>query len=309
MAPAAPVLQEARHGGQLGSFAHVLELRVSTNAAPQKILQHMQRGGMPVEVNGRLLMICTSTLSNLTVIERSTAETVKECQLRLLRTTRASATFRQQIRLVCTDGCAANILCEKHVAAARRDACSAVHVLCDVHRTSLVHGKMFSLLDDNVRGMLRCALSLRHGAALLRFRRCVKDEFASRLQIIPLATACRGRDISESSSQIVCDALEKSRCPQGAAGSLPERRLAGAAGPVLRGSAPGAPTGPQLRPHPLDLWLVGCALVLAPWVVPSTQMDRVRPRHGGPGHYRSVSLLSEHRIPTLRAPRPWPLQV
>ena len=170
---------------QLASFAHVPELRVSTNAAPQKILQHMQRGGMLVEVNGRLLMICISTLSNLTVIERGTAETLKECQLRLSGATRASATFRQQIRLVCTDGCAANILCEKHVAAARGDACSAVHVLCDVHRTSLVHGKTLSLLDDNVRGVLRCALSLRNGAALSRFRRCLKDEIASRLQIIP----------------------------------------------------------------------------------------------------------------------------
>ena len=69
MAPAAPVFQEARRSGQLASFAHVPELRVSTNEAPQKILRHMQRGGMFVEVNGRFLMICISTLSNLTVIE------------------------------------------------------------------------------------------------------------------------------------------------------------------------------------------------------------------------------------------------
>ena len=185
MAPAAPVLQEARQGGQLASFAHVPELRVSTNAAPQKILQHVHRGGMLVEVNARLLIICISTLSNLTVIERGTAETLKECQLRLSGATRASATFRQRIRLVCTDGCAANILCEKHVAAARGDACSAVHALCDVHRASLVPGKTFSLLDENVRGMLRCALSLRDGTALSRFRRCLKDEIASRLQTIP----------------------------------------------------------------------------------------------------------------------------
>ena len=110
MAPAAPVLREARQGGQLASFAHVPELRVSTNAAPQKNLQHMQRGGLLVEVNGRLLMICISTL---TVIERGTAETLKECQLCLSGATRASATFQQHIRLVCTDGCAGNILCKE----------------------------------------------------------------------------------------------------------------------------------------------------------------------------------------------------
>ena len=43
---------------------------------------------MLVEVNDRLLMICISTLSNLTVIERSTAETFKEYQLRLSGATR-----------------------------------------------------------------------------------------------------------------------------------------------------------------------------------------------------------------------------
>ena len=148
----------------MASFAHMFEQRVSTNAAPQKILQDMQRGGMLVEVNGRLLMICISTFSILTVIERSTSETLKECQLRLSGATRASAIFRHQIRFVCIDGCAANILCEKHVAAARGDACSAVHVLCDVHRTSLVHGKTFSLLDENVRAL--CALCAKRGRAV-----------------------------------------------------------------------------------------------------------------------------------------------
>ena len=66
---------------------------MSTNAAPQNILQHVQRGGMLVEVNGRLLMIVISTLPNVAVSERGTAETLKECQLRLSDATWASATF------------------------------------------------------------------------------------------------------------------------------------------------------------------------------------------------------------------------
>ena len=73
--------------------------------------------------------------------------------------------------------------------------------------------------------------------------------------------------MKESSSQIVCGAREKSRCPQGAAGSLPERRLVGRSGSSTHdGSGPGVPGGPRLRPHPLDLRQVECALVLAPWV-------------------------------------------
>ena len=60
-----------------------------------------------------------------------------------------------------------------------------MHVLCDVHRTSLAHGKTFTLLDEKVRGMVRCALSLRNGAALSRFPRCLTDGIASMLQTIP----------------------------------------------------------------------------------------------------------------------------
>ena len=54
-------------------------------------------------------------------------------------------------------------------------------VRCPPHQPG---AETFTLLDDNVRGMLRCTLSLRNGAALRRFRRCLKDEIASRLQII-----------------------------------------------------------------------------------------------------------------------------
>ena len=162
---------------------------MSTNAAPLNILQNMQTGGMLVEVNGLLLMIVISTLSNLAEIERDTAEHLDRVSAAFVGCTRVLATFRQQVLHICTDGCAANILCEKHDAVARGDAWSAVHVLFDVQRTSLVHGK-------TLRGMLRCALSLRNGAvwALSERRDCL--EVADRTW----ATACRGRGVKESSS-------------------------------------------------------------------------------------------------------------
>ena len=55
----------------------------------------------------------------------------------------------------------------------RRGETLARPCTCCAMSTSLVHGKTFTLLNDNVPGMLRCALSLRSGAVLSRFICCL----------------------------------------------------------------------------------------------------------------------------------------
>lgn len=59
-----------------------------------------------------------------------------------------------------------------------------VHTMCDVHKTALAHGKTLALLDDYVRGMIRCALSLRAGRAMDHFRKASRAEIEDRLQIM-----------------------------------------------------------------------------------------------------------------------------
>ena len=108
---------------------------------------------------------------------------MKECQLRLSGDT-GFGRFPLTAPL-----CLHRWLRSQHlVREARRggeaDACSALHVLCGVHRISLLHGKTCTSLDDGLRGMLCWALSLRDVAALSRFRRFLKNEIASRMHII-----------------------------------------------------------------------------------------------------------------------------
>ena len=54
-------------------------------------------------------------------------------------------------------------------------------VRCACHEQMLLEN--FSLMEDHITGMVRCALSLRVGAAMNVFRRCMRDEIADRLDI------------------------------------------------------------------------------------------------------------------------------
>lgn len=169
---------------RMASFKHTPELKLATNSAVQKVLQHQQAAGILMKVEGRSVMLLLPLLSNLVVVESGTGVVLQACQLGLSACTRATKLFSQRVRAVCTDGSSANIACEKGVAAARGAGSRTLHALCDVHRTSLVHNKLFTLLDDNVRGMVRCALSMRAGSAMGKFRRCLREEVEARLEVL-----------------------------------------------------------------------------------------------------------------------------
>lgn len=168
----------------MASFSRGPTLQITTSATTQKILQHMQTGGMLLKVKDRFVIIKMHTLSNLAVMENGTKETLMECQLRLSTATRSANCFEHQARVACTDGAKTNIACEKAFARGRGAQCMALHYLCDIHKTSLMHEKCFVLLDANIRGMIKCALSLRSGAAMNIFRRCLAQEIEDRLEIL-----------------------------------------------------------------------------------------------------------------------------
>lgn len=169
---------------RMASFSRAPTLKLTTKTSPQKILQHTQAAGYLLRIDGRFVLLRVQTLNNLTVMESGTAEVLKSCQQRLSASTRATKSFVQHTRGVCTDGGSANLACERALSGARGDGGKTVHVLCEVHKTSLIHGKTFSLISDNIKGMVACALSLRNGSAMGKFRQCLMDEIDSRLEIL-----------------------------------------------------------------------------------------------------------------------------
>lgn len=169
---------------RMANFIGGAPLRLTTSATSQKVLQHMQIGGMLLELGGRFVMLKVPTVGGLAVMERGTTAVLATCQQALSTATRAANAFKQQVRASCTDAGSSNLTCERMVTSSRGEKCTSLHTLCEVHRASLAHGKSLVLLDANIRGMIKCALSLRAGAALNTFRSCLAQEVASRLQIL-----------------------------------------------------------------------------------------------------------------------------
>lgn len=158
-------------------------LRIQNNAHAHKVLQLTQIGGMLVVTPVGYAIFLTHTANGLAVMECGTASSLVTCNLRLSTASRAAQGFKQQTRLACTDGGSANLPCEAAIARGRGQKSSSLHMLCDAHKTSLIHNKTFSLLGTNVRGMIACALALRVGAAMTVRRRCLMAEIESRLEI------------------------------------------------------------------------------------------------------------------------------
>ena len=149
-----------------------------------KILQTRQCFGLLVAQGEKSWSIRGDTLTPLQVLERNTAEVVKQ----ILQTSAASSPhsqgFQFKARVVCTDRAGANIKAERSLAEERGPAWQTLHTFCDLHAvSSSLVGTFDGLLPEHVTGLIRCALSLREGPALACFRRCLREEIAKRLVI------------------------------------------------------------------------------------------------------------------------------
>lgn len=103
----------------LAAFTRCPEIRMATRSSSQKVVQTLQVGGMVVKVDGVFFLLKVATLNSLVVVERTTAETLKQVQLQLSGVSRAAQCFQQQVRASCTDGYAANSVCERSIAVDR----------------------------------------------------------------------------------------------------------------------------------------------------------------------------------------------
>lgn len=185
--PTQPQQQEGRARGAdtFCNFGHgsVLTPMLSSSSSAQKVLQTVQGGGLLIKLGDRHVVLLSSTVCNLTVMSSGTAAITKEAQLQVSGVSRASTKFAQCMRIACTDRASANILAERELVLERGSSWSTLHTFCDIHRTASAHDKSFSLMPESVSGMIHCALAMRSGAALCRFRFCMRQEVESRFKV------------------------------------------------------------------------------------------------------------------------------
>lgn len=158
-------------------------LSVRASHAQQKIVQTRQDVGMVIKVGERLVIVSFHSLCPLSVLERTTAAALKHGQLLMSQASRGARCFELVTRAATTDAYSANIAAEASIAEERQSPCHSLHWTCTIHATAGVYGKTFAPLDEHISGVIRVALSMRSGAAMSRFRKCLREEIGSRLQI------------------------------------------------------------------------------------------------------------------------------
>jgi hypothetical protein len=153
-----------------------------------KVVQTRGEVAVVIRVGDRYATVSYPLVHPLATVERTTARCLSQLQVVLSPVGPGCRAFMGVTRAATTDAYAANKLVEARIAAARSlDATQdcRVHFLCEVHATASVYGRTFALMEDQVNGVIRTALSLHHSSAMQLFRRCLRQEIASRLQVLP----------------------------------------------------------------------------------------------------------------------------
>ena len=105
----------------------------------------------------------------------------------LKRTTTPSACaqqFRMPVRKVTTDKGSANFVCERSLMKDRGDQWAHLGMTCDVHIASGCHTKTSALVQDDISGLLHCALGLHLSGNMLTFRKCIIADVRERTRFL-----------------------------------------------------------------------------------------------------------------------------
>lgn len=173
------------------AFFAALACRAEKPAGAAKLLHVEHSYGYLVGWTDSVGALSTSFLfwrpqRRLFVLERCTAEVLREAVRRSSTLSLPSLHFEQKFSLFCGDKFAGNERCEQAVASDRVAHGFGAPALfdCELHIVSTIHGATFhKLMPNAVSGIIRVALSLATAADLARFQKVLRKLAMERLQI------------------------------------------------------------------------------------------------------------------------------
>jgi len=158
----------------MGELAHTL-------SHGAKILQSESSSAELLEQDGQFALFVSSGFEHLQVLERCNAPCLQEALSRQSVATAFSKQFAAKTRIATTDEASANYACERSITASpERHGWESTHYPCEVHMCARIHSSVFSLMQSDVAGLIRHALSLNVSAQMNAFRRALREEIRSR---------------------------------------------------------------------------------------------------------------------------------
>ena len=158
--------------------------KLSSTGGAEKILQTRGELGMVLEIDGKPMTVTVRTSYPLQIIESTSGVALRIAQQCISPVGRGAIAFQGCTRAVTTDAASGNLAAESQIAEARGKTFDKLHLKCGTHGTAGMYGKVFSLHDAKITGVIRVALALRAPGAMHRLRVCIREEIKSRLQIL-----------------------------------------------------------------------------------------------------------------------------
>ena len=183
----------------LVSWTPSLTEKVSSTSSAAKILQSETGVGCLLRLGDLYYAVIAEYQVPLQQLERGTALCMQAALVRGWGATPAATAAYSRVRVAAADQASSNVLVEKALGAETRlGGWTGFHWPCEVHTTARICSSVFSLVEDDIRGLIHHALSLSQGSSLCGFRRALRAEIRSRtihiLQGCPPMAAQRRRD-------------------------------------------------------------------------------------------------------------------
>ena len=132
---------------------------------------------------GQYVHLMGSSLTSLQVVEHTTGPVLKTSLLENNYVSKHSEGFQMKVRMATTDMHPGNVAAERLLMMAR-PGWSHLHFGCNVHVAARAHSKTFSLVPNEISGLLNFALSLSQGTALVQFRKALVKVLGSKLRFL-----------------------------------------------------------------------------------------------------------------------------
>ena len=189
------VVLGAPEGRQERGAAHCwfVDEKVRSQGMVAKLVQCLQHVALVLRLPTEYVAIVGRTLSSVMAVERTTAESLKEVQLRMSGASVSPQRFLHKARLVCSDRYSAIKKAEQSIRIDRGREWSTLHSCCEIHIVATIHTKSLKPLEPAVSGMIHAALAMGDGANMARFRRALRSIVDERIRFSHGVLSCAAR--------------------------------------------------------------------------------------------------------------------
>ena len=168
--------------GQTAVVSYERQVQCTDKPAPMKIMQTLMAYGITVRLpNKKFAAFHGKKMCHLQTMERNTGLCIKNSQMNVSPASPFTQRFQMRSRLATKDRAQANTLAETMINKERGPGWATCEMDCELHiAATTCKRSLGAFLNDNITGMIHCALSLQDGYAMTIFRQeMYKEIFAT----------------------------------------------------------------------------------------------------------------------------------